>query len=107
RGYLMSNYAKFVRPGYTRVDATANPKTNVYVSAYSGSGKTIIVAVNTGNNNATQQFALENVSVTSVTPYVTSENDNLAAKPSVTLNPDIDAFKFILPAKSVVTFVSN
>ncbi|HMB99881.1 MAG TPA: glucuronoxylanase [Flavobacteriaceae bacterium] len=107
RGYLMSNYAKFVRPGYVRVDATANPKTNVYASAYTGNGKTVIVAVNTGTSNVVQQFAIEGTSVTSVTPYVTSETDNIAAKTSVNLNSDIDAFKFTLPAKSVVTFVSN
>lgn len=107
RGYIMSNYARFVRPGYVRVDATANPRADIYVSAYTGNGKTVIVAVNTGTSNISQQFALEGTMVTSVTPYVTSETENLAPKAPVNLNTDIDAFKFTLPAKSVTTFVSN
>ena len=41
------------------------------------------------------------------TPYVTSETENLVAKTAVTLDTDIDAFKFTLPAKSVITFISN
>ena len=90
-----------------RVEATANPKTNVYVSAFKGNGKTVIVAINTGTTNITQQFALEGSTATSVTPYVTTESENFSAKESVNLNPDIDAFKFMLPPKSITTFVSN
>jgi len=107
RGYIISNYSRFVRPGYVRIDATVNPKTNVFVSAFKGSGKTVIVAINTGTTNVTQQFALEGSTVTAVTPHVTSESENFVSKPSVNLNSDIDAFKFTLPAKSITTFVSN
>lgn len=107
RGYIMSNYAKFIRPGYARVAATLNPKVNVYVSSYTGNGKTIIVAINTATESVNQQFAIEGSTVTSVTPHVTSESENLVSKAPINLNPDIKAFKFILPAKSVTTFVSN
>ncbi|SFZ92021.1 glucuronoarabinoxylan endo-1,4-beta-xylanase [Flaviramulus basaltis] len=107
RGYIMSNYTKFIRPEYVRVDATVSPKANIYVSAYNGNGKTVIVAINSGSSGVVQQFAIEGTSVTSVTPYVTSETENLVAKTAVTLNTDIDAFNFTLPAKSITTFVSN
>ena len=36
RGAMMAHFARFVRPGYVRIDATANPASNVYVSAYRG-----------------------------------------------------------------------
>ncbi len=36
RGAIMAQFARFVRPGYVRIDATANPASNVYVSAYRG-----------------------------------------------------------------------
>ena len=107
RGYVMSNYAKFIRPGYVRVGATKNPKSTVFVSAYKGDGKTIIVVVNTGNDITNQQFAFKNTTVTSVTPYVTSETVNLVKQAVVNVNASIGAFSYSLPAKSVTTFVSN
>jgi glucuronoarabinoxylan endo-1,4-beta-xylanase len=107
RGYVMSNYSKFIRPNFVRVDATANPKTNIYVSAFNGNGKTVIVAINTGTSNVNQQFAIKGTTVTSITPYVTSESEDLVTKAPIDLNPDIDAFKFTLPPKSITTFVSN
>lgn len=107
RGYIMSNYAKFVRPGYYRIDATPNPKTNVYVSAFNGSGKTVIVAINTSNSAVSQQFAIEGATISSFTPHVTTENSDLEEKASINVNQDISAFKFTLPAQSITTFVSN
>lgn len=107
RGYVMSNYAKFIRPGYVRIGATKNPKSSVFVSAYKGEGKTIIVVVNTGNDITNQQFAFKNTTVASVTPYVTSETVNLGKQAIVNVNASIGAFSYSLPAKSVTTFVSN
>jgi glucuronoarabinoxylan endo-1,4-beta-xylanase len=39
RGYIIGQFSKFIRPGYQRVDATNGPSSNVYLSAYKGSGK--------------------------------------------------------------------
>lgn len=49
RGYNMAHFSKFVRPGYVRIDATKNPNANVYVSAYKGDNKVVIVAINKSN----------------------------------------------------------
>ena len=44
RGYAMSQFSQLVRPGWWRVEATANPTSDVYVTAYnSGWYKTIVV----------------------------------------------------------------
>ena len=107
RGYVMANFSKFVRPGYVRVEATEKPKTNVLVSAYKSNGKTIIIALNTSTSGINQQFSIENTTATSVTPYVTSENENLAEKTSVEIVTEIDAFTYTLPANSITTFVTN
>jgi glucuronoarabinoxylan endo-1,4-beta-xylanase len=42
RGYVIGQFAKYVRPGYFRIDATSNPQNDIYVSAYKGNGKVII-----------------------------------------------------------------
>jgi glucuronoarabinoxylan endo-1,4-beta-xylanase len=49
RGHIMAQYAKFVRPGYSRVAATERPYQDVLVTAYrGGDGKLVVVAVNNG-----------------------------------------------------------
>jgi glucuronoarabinoxylan endo-1,4-beta-xylanase len=101
----MSQYSKFIRPGYYRVDATANPQTDIYVSAYKGNGKTVIVAINQSDSQVVQPFTIQNGTVTSVTPYRTSASDNLITLPAITLTGGV--FSSPLPPQSVTTFVSN
>ena len=46
RGYVMSQFARFVRPGAVRVGATANPEKEVFASAYkSKDGDSVIVVL--------------------------------------------------------------
>ena len=46
RGAMMAHFSRFVRPGYVRIDATATPATNVYVSEYRNGNTVVIVAFN-------------------------------------------------------------
>lgn len=104
RGYCMAQYSKFVRPGYIRVGATEQPNENVYVSAYKNSNdKVTIVAVNKGTTEYTQNFKINDVSISNVDRYRTSQSENL----SPTLNMDFSENSFYaqLPAESVSTFV--
>lgn len=49
RGHIMAQYAKYVRPGYSRIAATERPYHDVLVTAYKGGdGKLVVVAVNNG-----------------------------------------------------------
>jgi glucuronoarabinoxylan endo-1,4-beta-xylanase len=102
-GYAMAQYAKFVRPGYVRSNATYSPNSNVYVSAYKGNGHYVIVALNLGSSSVSQPFTIQNASVTSLTPYQTSAGQSLAQLSTV--NVSGDAFTFTLPALSITTFV--
>ena len=85
-GFALAQYSRFVRPGYVRYDATANPSTGVYVSAYSGSGHTVIVAINTNTTAATLPVLVQNGSVASVTPYQTSSSLSIAALATIAVS---------------------
>ncbi|MGE6631926.1 glucuronoxylanase [Bacillus sp. NPDC077027] len=103
RGYNMAHFSKFVRPGYVRIDATKNPETNVYVSAYKGDNKVVIVAINKSNTGVNQNFVLQNGSASQVSRWITSSNSNL--QPGTDLNVTGNNFWAHLPAQSVTTFV--
>jgi glucuronoarabinoxylan endo-1,4-beta-xylanase len=103
RGAVMAHFSKFVRPGYVRVDAAANPQTNVYTSAYAGGSNVVIVAVNKGTGAVSQQFILANTTASSVSSWVTDGSRTLAALSGPTLaNGTLTA---TLPASSITTFV--
>lgn len=105
RGYSMAHYSKFVRPGYVRVDATKNPDTNVFISAYKGDNKLVIVAVNRGNSAVNQNFVLQNGSASNVSRWITDSIRNLEA--GTPLNASSGSFFAHLPANSVTTFVAE
>lgn len=107
RGYVMSNFSKFIRPGYTRIDADGNPQTGVSVSAYSGEGRVVVVAINQSEQTVEQQFVISGTNSTAVNPYVTSANQNLEAQESVAIESGIDAFLYELPPNSITTFVTE
>jgi glucuronoarabinoxylan endo-1,4-beta-xylanase len=104
RGYVMAQFAKFIRPGFFRVTATANPATGVYVSAYKRE-KLVIVAVNQGTADATQTFSISNANMTAVSPWLTSSTVSLAAQPVIAVSGG--TFTATLPAESVTTFVGD
>jgi glucuronoarabinoxylan endo-1,4-beta-xylanase len=110
RAYAMGNFSKFVRPGYTRVEATPQPATDLYVSAYkSESGdKIAVVAINDGNAAANETVKLTGTlagSVLSVTPYVTSDAHSLAAQAEVAFASADNSFPAALAPKSITTFL--
>jgi len=106
-GYVMGQYSKFIQPGYTRVSATANPQSGVYVSAYTGTASGtqhyVIVAINANSSSASLSFTLNNGTVTSVTPYQSTSAAGLAAQSAVSVSAG--QFNYTLPAQSIVTFV--
>jgi glucuronoarabinoxylan endo-1,4-beta-xylanase len=105
RMYVIGQWSKFVRPGWVRIDATANPVSGVYLTAFKASDNSAyaIVAVNQNSSSADLAFSLDGFpSVASVTPTVTSESVNLADQTDVSVSGA--AFSYSLPAASVVTF---
>lgn len=103
RGAIMAHFAKFVRPGYVRINTAANPQTNVYTSAYKGGSTVVIVAVNKATSAVSQQFALANTTSSSVSSWVTDATRTLASQSGPGLSNG--SFTGTLPAQSVTTFV--
>jgi len=101
-GYILGQWAKWVRPGKQRVSATYNPTSNVYTTAYHNGG-IVIVAVNTGTSSVSQTFTIQNASgVTSFLVNRTSSSENMAGK--TTASVANNTFSYTLPAQSVTTF---
>jgi glucuronoarabinoxylan endo-1,4-beta-xylanase len=106
RGAMMAHFARFARPGYVRIDATANPATNVYVSAYKNGDTVVIVAVNKNNSAVGQQFTLANATASgTVTNWLTDASRNVAPQSALTMTNG--SLTVTLPARSVMTFVTN
>ncbi|MFN8438446.1 MAG: carbohydrate-binding protein [Cytophagales bacterium] len=105
RAYVLGQFAKFIRPGYYRVDATANPSSNVFVTAYTGSGKAVIVVVNTGTSAVNQVFSFQNGMVSSVTPYTTDITKNMVTGSNISVSNN--SFTAQIPAQSIMTFVGD
>jgi O-glycosyl hydrolase len=106
-GYAIGQYSKFVQPGYSRYNATNNPTSNVFVSAYSGTqGGTqhyVIVAINASGSAVSLPFNIQNATVTSLTPYQTTSTGGMVQQSAV--NVTSGAFTYSLPAQSITTFV--
>lgn len=107
RGYVMANFSKFIRPGYIRIDADESPQTDVSVSAYTGDGKTVVVAINESGQTKEQQFVITGTNSASVTPYITTATKNLETQETVAIESSIDAFLYELPPNSITTFVTD
>jgi glucuronoarabinoxylan endo-1,4-beta-xylanase len=106
RGAMMAHFARFVRPGYARIDATANPASNVYVSAYRGGDTVVIVAVNKNTSAVSQQFTLSGTAASgSVANWLTDASRTVA--PQGALSMANGSLTVSLPARSVMTFVTS
>ena len=107
RGYVMSQFAKFVRPGYSRIGCSAATQRNVWVSAYKDgtTSKIVIVAINTGSSPIQQGFVMTNGPAASFSSYTTSISKNCARGTDI---PTIHgSFQATLDPSSITTFVSN
>ena len=108
RYYVEGQWSKFIGTGWVRIDATANPANEVYVTAFkeTTSGNFAIVVVNQNSAPVNVEFSLAGFpSVTSVMPTLTFASSNLEDQANVNISSD--AFSYSLPATSVVTFHST
>jgi glucuronoarabinoxylan endo-1,4-beta-xylanase len=106
RGYIMSQYARFVRPGYKRIGATEKPYSDVLVTAYKGpDNKIVMVVVNNGSGSRNLNITLQNTNVGNFVKYSTSDSLNVGygGTSKVTNN----AVSVFVEPKSIATFVSE
>ena len=102
RGYVMSHFAKFIRPGAVRVGVTHG--TAAEITAYKTDTTMVLVAVNPSANELSLNLDLGTSSYTAMTAYVTSATRSL--EPTETLPVTEGAFAATLPANSIVTFTT-
>ncbi len=79
RGYVMSQFARFIRPGAIRVGATAKPESNLFASAYKSAGgdSVIVVLVNRDyKKGKTVTVKVQGADVQTFRVYTTSEAKN-------------------------------
>jgi len=105
--WILGQYSRFIRPGYTQVQTTgADDLNGLMGSAYlSPSTDTLVlVYVNYATQDQVIAQQLLNLpggrTVTGIQPYLTSTSYNLSPRPQVTPGTDIT-----LPARSVTTLV--
>jgi glucuronoarabinoxylan endo-1,4-beta-xylanase len=108
RAYMLGQYGKFARPGYSRIDATRAPQTGVSVSAYKDPSGTVlaIVATNYTGSAVSQTFNITNApAFSSVTPTQTSTSLSLSTLSKVSVSDN--SFTYTLPDQSITTFVGG
>jgi glucuronoarabinoxylan endo-1,4-beta-xylanase len=89
-----------------RIDATANPASNVYVSAYRSGTGVVIVAVNKNTGPVSQQFTLAGSTASgSVANWLTDASRTVAPQSALTMTNG--SLTVTLPARSVMTFVTS
>lgn len=104
RGRMLSHYAKFVRPGFTRVEAPREPQPGVLTSAYIGpDGLLVLVAVNMSESTANPSLAVQGRRVRSARSWLTDATRDLEEQPVIT--GKAGGFVATLPPQSVTTFV--
>ncbi len=102
-GDALAQFSRFVRPGYLRANAAATPVSGVLVSAYTGNGHYVIVAINNNASSESLNFEISNATVTSMTPYQTTATSAVVQQATVSVSGN--AFVYSLPAQSITTFV--
>jgi glucuronoarabinoxylan endo-1,4-beta-xylanase len=104
RLYTVGNFSKFVRPGFFVVGTSGAPG-GVSVTAYKdpNTNAFVIVAINQNGSDIPVNVSLNGLTATSVTPWITSSNFNLAQQAALTVSGG--SFAATLPASSVTSFV--
>jgi glucuronoarabinoxylan endo-1,4-beta-xylanase len=106
-GYVLGQWAKFVRPGFVRVDAPYSPQSGVFLNAFTGKdakGKdeVVVIAVNTDTSLVNQTIAFLGANVSACTPCQTDASESMAMLAPVKMSKN--TLTVTLPAQSVTTF---
>jgi len=101
--WALGNFSRFIRPGFVRIHTTTSHAPSVLAtSAYKdpATGQFVIVAINSGTSDLRVNFKTLGFAGGNVAPYITSNVQNLAPQPAVSL-----ANTITIPAQSIVSYV--
>lgn len=103
-GYVLGQFARWIRPGMVRCNSTYNPAGGAFVTAYLGNTNgVVIVALNTNLTATSLTITTQNATnVSRFAAYRTSDSEGMVnvAAAVVTSN----SFSYTLPGQSVTTF---
>lgn len=78
RGYVMSHFSKFVRPGYVRTRADAAPTSGVSISAYQNGNTLVVIAINQNSSSRSVTLNFSGNNVSNITKWETTGSNNVA-----------------------------
>ncbi|MCB9495735.1 MAG: glucuronoxylanase XynC [Fibrobacteria bacterium] len=104
KGYVLGQFAKYVRPGSHRVAATYSPQSGITVMAFTGD-RNVIIAVNQNASPKTQEFVVAKGEFANPRRIVTSSSKRLSDAGVVDVADG--RFTTTLDAQSITTFVSE
>src|SRR5208337_1780048 len=102
RTYVIGQWSKFVRPGWSRIDVGYSGPLQITAFKDPDGHSFAIVAVNSSDHLVHQTFSLNGFSANSVTPWITSANLSLVKQVSVPIGGT--SFSYTVSASSVTTF---
>lgn len=105
RGFIMSQFARFIKPGSVRLGTGSNTRPEVLISAYVNGGKKTIVAINNHWTALKQKISVKDANLADVIPYTTTINANVEGGAKITVTNN--AFIYNLPPYSITTFVEQ
>ncbi|MFA6835302.1 MAG: carbohydrate-binding protein [Fibrobacteraceae bacterium] len=105
RLWAMGNYSRFVRPGFSRIEATATPATGVRLSAYKDSlnTKAVVVIINSNSSDISLNFTIDGAVPTSMIPYVTDTTQDLNAQTEIAVSSN--KITYSVPKRSITSLV--
>jgi O-glycosyl hydrolase len=104
RGYIMSQFSKFIRPGTTRVGAIVTAAPNVDATAYKTDSSYVIIVVNRNATSVDLEFTIQNGAIDTLTKYSTSATKSLLNDGGISVSGN--AFTATVDASSITTFSS-
>ncbi len=105
KGFAMSQYSKFIRPGAVRVDATVESISDVEISAYKTDTSLIVVVLNLNDEDVTLDFNIQNATIDSLTQFTSSATKKVVNDGAISSNGG--TYTATIDARSITTFTSD
>ncbi len=105
KGFVMSQFSRFVRPGFTRVEVENRNEIPLKITAYKNGNEVVIVVINDGNRKITFDLDVEGIDVDAFNSYVTTSA--LDCEKMLSFEKVDAILSLSVDANSVTTFVSK
>ncbi|HKJ43276.1 MAG TPA: T9SS type A sorting domain-containing protein [Sunxiuqinia sp.] len=105
KGYVISQFSKFARPGAVRVDVDDSSASMVDITAFKTDTSLVMVVINRNSHNIKLNFNLKNGSVETLTQFTSSASKKIVNKGEKMVTND--SFSATVDAFSVATFTTD